>query len=714
MMLTLIVSVTTWAAEPYFEVLRGSFQSGNVTVKVTFPGAADLEVGTTSLRHSDWDLEAHGWSPVAYDFYPTKEGNTMTVTFTGFTPLTGDLKYSVQSWDLKVDGVSYSSEIVAKAAMPYAEVANGDLSIGGNVTIDVTFPTFTSASAYPASWKNAALRYDGADVATSAMNQITNTGKTLHIPFNLAASPGSDLSLYIVNLPSGYVQDNGEDVYVEYNVSFGSAPSVDPGDEPGGNEPGGEEPGGEEPGVPVELANYFWVENLSEDATTISNLGKNVEYTSTPAVTDSWMNLDYQIDLAAHKKVYLRATAGGNTNMSGAIAVGGVGSTLNGNDEWVPFDTRVPYKVGGDITTLLNANGNVMALPAPEDSYGNTFGVFQNFFMNDTFLQDVSELVLPSTTLTENCYARMFNGCTNITTAPVLPATVLVNKCYDYMFDGCSSLNYVEAYFSEWPQKSGGYSPYAATENWLNGVASTGTFKTHDWVENNYRYYSSTYPGGWEKELLSSMNISVSAVGYTTFYYDRQWVMPEGMEGYVAYDKYNNGSYDFIFEKVFDAGDIVPSNQPLVLKANAGTYTINFTNDEPTRNIYEDEYLEFGGSVLTKDLTDENDSSNYYWYALSLDENGENVGFYWMKDEGAAFTSAPFKAYLHISKSHFQNGSSVKGSFVFGDFEGEADGINAVVAPKQKTAGIYDLSGRRVNGNAQHGLYIINGKKVVK
>lgn len=719
LMLTLIVSVTTWAAEPYFEVVSGSFQSGNVTLKVTFPDATSLEIGTTSLRHTDWDLEAHGYSPVAYDFHPTKEGNTMTVTFTGFTHLAGDLKYSVQSWDLKADGVTYSSEIIAKAAIPYAEVASGDLSIGGNVTIDVTFPVFTSASAYPASWKNATLRYNGVDVATCAMDKITNTGKTLHIPFNLASSPGNNLSLYTVNLPYGYIQNNGVDVYVEYNVSFGTAPSVDPGDEPGGNEPGGEEPGGEEPGgeepeEPAELANYFWVENLSEDATTVSNLGKNIEYTSTPAIANSWVNLDYQIDLAAHEKVYLRASVAGNTNMSGAIAVGGVGSALNGNGEWVPFDTRVPYKVGGDITTLLNANGNVMVLPAPEGEGYSSRGVFEMFFNNDTYLQDVSELVLPSTTLSEYCYARMFNGCTNITTAPVLPATVLVNKCYDYMFDGCSSLNYVEAYFSEWPQKSGGYSPYAATENWLNGVASTGTFKTHDWVGNDYRYYGSTYPSGWEKELISSMNITVSAVGYTTFYYDRNWVMPEGMEGYVAYDKYNNGSYGFIFEKVFEAGDIVGWNQPLVLKANAGTYTINFTNDPATPFVNGDEYLEFGGSVLTKDLADEYDSSNYYWYALSLDQNGENVGFYWMKDEGAAFTSAPFKAYLHISKTHFQNGSSVKGSFVFGDFEGEADGINAAVAPKQQSNVIYDLSGRRVNGNAQHGLYIINGKKVIR
>lgn len=713
-LMLLVTSITTWAADPYFEVVSGSFQSGNVTLKVTFPDATSLEIGTTSLRHTDWDLEAHGYSPVAYDFHPTKEGNAMTVTFTGFTPLAGDLKYSVQSWDLKADGVKYSKEIVAKAAIPYAEVASGDLSIGGNVTIDVTFPTFISASAYPASWKNATLRYNGVAVATCAMDKITNTGKTLHIPFNLASSPGNNLSLYIVNLPSGYVQNNGEDVYVEYNVSFGTAPSVDPGEEPGGEEPGGEEPGGEEPEEPAELANYFWIENLSEDATTVTVFNKNLEYTSTPAVADSWEDFDFQVNLDAHAKVYLRASAEGNANMAGAIAVGEVYSTWNDNDELIDVDTRVPYKVGGDITTLLNANGNVMALPAPENTgYGYSNGVFENFFRGDIYLQDVSKLVLPSTTLAEYCYASMFYGCSNITTAPVLPATVLVNKCYDNMFNGCSSLNYVEACFSEWPQKSGGYSPYAATENWLNSVASEGTIKSHDWVRNDYRYYGSTYPSGWNREDLSSMNITVSAVGYTTFYYNRRWVMPEGMEGYIAYDKYNNGSYDFIFEKVFEAGDIVPWNQPLVLKANAGTYTINFTNDEPTPFVNGDEDWEFGGSVLTKDLADEYESSNYYWYALSL--NAENdpasVGFYWMKKEGAAYTSAPFKAYLHISKTHFP--SNAKTAYVFGDIENDVPtSINTAETPLQTSDAIYDLAGRRVM-KADKGIYVVNGRKVV-
>ena len=84
-----------------------------------------------------------------------------------------------------------------------------------------------------------------------------------------------------------------------------------------------------------------------------------------------------------------------------------------------------------------------------------------------------------------------------------------------------------------------------------------------------------------------------------------------------------------------------------------------------------------------------------------------------MKNEGAAFTSAPFKAYLHISKTHFDDGSSVKTTFLFDDAD-EADGIKDVAAPEQQAEGIFDLSGRRVSNTNQKGIYIINGKKVVK
>ena len=47
---------------------------------------------------------------------------------------------------------------------------------------------------------------------------------------------------------------------------------------------------------------------------------------------------------------------------------------------------------------------------------------------------------LPATTLANSCYYRMFIGCANLTTTPTLPATTLVSSCYEGMFSGCISL----------------------------------------------------------------------------------------------------------------------------------------------------------------------------------------------------------------------------------------------------------------------------------
>ena len=47
---------------------------------------------------------------------------------------------------------------------------------------------------------------------------------------------------------------------------------------------------------------------------------------------------------------------------------------------------------------------------------------------------------LTATTLTNSCYANMFYGCESLTQAPVLPATTLAEYCYDGMFQGCTSL----------------------------------------------------------------------------------------------------------------------------------------------------------------------------------------------------------------------------------------------------------------------------------
>ena len=141
---------------------------------------------------------------------------------------------------------------------------------------------------------------------------------------------------------------------------------------------------------------------------------------------------------------------------------------------------------------------------------------YNNMFNGCTSLTVASEL--PATTLANECYYYMFNGCTSLTTAPELPATTLAGGCYDYMFNGCTSLttapelqaptlvgycyyrmfqgctslNYIKCLATDISVSSG-------TSDWVNGVASSGTFvkaaSMNDWTTGN-----NGIPTGWTIE----------------------------------------------------------------------------------------------------------------------------------------------------------------------------------------------------------------------
>ena len=144
-------------------------------------------------------------------------------------------------------------------------------------------------------------------------------------------------------------------------------------------------------------------------------------------------------------------------------------------------------------------------------------GCYQNMFSNCSSLEVAP--ALPATTLAESCYAGMFNGCTSLATTPALPATELepycyagmfcgctslttapelpaeglIGYCYFNMFQGCSKLNYVKAAFTTTP----GVMSY--TTDWLDGVASTGTFVKNPNATWDVRGVSGV-PEGWTVE----------------------------------------------------------------------------------------------------------------------------------------------------------------------------------------------------------------------
>lgn len=139
-----------------------------------------------------------------------------------------------------------------------------------------------------------------------------------------------------------------------------------------------------------------------------------------------------------------------------------------------------------DCTSLVNAP-ELPATILAEDCY-------RGIFTGCTSLTTAPEL--PVTTLATYCYYGMFSGCTSLATAPELPATTLTRDCYESMFYGCSNLNYIKAMFTTRPSTS-------YTTNWVNGVASSGTF-----VKNAAATWDVTgvdgIPEGWTIQVAES------------------------------------------------------------------------------------------------------------------------------------------------------------------------------------------------------------------
>ena len=97
-------------------------------------------------------------------------------------------------------------------------------------------------------------------------------------------------------------------------------------------------------------------------------------------------------------------------------------------------DSNSDYDIGGNINSLVKVNFE-------NDTNCYIFYMSNTgFFQRKSKLKSAGNLILPATTLANNCYASMFRICSSLTTAPALPATTLADSCYESMFYNCTAL----------------------------------------------------------------------------------------------------------------------------------------------------------------------------------------------------------------------------------------------------------------------------------
>ena len=137
-------------------------------------------------------------------------------------------------------------------------------------------------------------------------------------------------------------------------------------------------------------------------------------------------------------------------------------------------------------------------------------GCYLGMFGGCISLTSVPEDMLPATTLALECYTDMFDGCTSLLAGPVLPAKQLVVGCYHGMFQNCSNLNYIKCLATDITAED-------CTQNWLDGVAGTGTF--HQAIGDIWPHPSADgIPEGWTSSFGNPLTLKIVTDGTISVY----------------------------------------------------------------------------------------------------------------------------------------------------------------------------------------------------
>ena len=220
---------------------------------------------------------------------------------------------------------------------------------------------------------------------------------------------------------------------------------------------------------------------------------------------------------------------------------------------------------------------------------------------------------------------------------------------------------------------------------------------------------TSNYPALQLYQKVTDLAISTLTNGYATFVTDVPYAMPKGACGYAVTVAPHVGV--ITKTEAYTEGSQVPAQTALLIGGASGTNYYPAVLKENVAATYSGEnYME--GKRTEDGYTSSLRGVDVYYYKLALNSDGK-PGFYYGKAGGEAFQlTKPTTAYLAVPK----NITPVNGYLI--DFEGETTGIDSIGQTDSNANGaIYNLNGIRLTQplrNLPKGVYIVNGKKVIK
>ena len=386
---------------------------------------------------------------------------------------------------------------------------------------------------------------------------------------------------------------------------------------------------------------YFTIESL-EDGNAIvwkcAGTGNSIIYWSSDkaswaVVTPSTSGTTITT-INKEQKIYIRRTGD-------AVASSG--------SNYCYFSTSKKYVVSGNIMSLIKGDSFANTNLTSSNSYA-----FAYLFYNSSSLISAEHLVLPNstcshcyyymfrsctglsvapkmpaTTLSESCYYGTYYGCSSLITAPKLPATTLTRNCCAYMFSNCSQLSYIQCLATD-------ISATNCTNQWLSGVASTGTFVKPSSM-SSWATGASGIPSGWSTATPISSHVEIEYLQSTGTQY---------------IDTSANAAADKRFE--------VDAQFTSTANAQVGTGNTASTNKAFVFGIYGSKWIfRCGGNSTTTGATADTsrhtfsvesgtgkvDSTTYSVAAYSGSTDGDNIWLFGRNNNGTINQPASMKIY---------------------------------------------------------------------
>ena len=202
--------------------------------------------------------------------------------------------------------------------------------------------------------------------------------------------------------------------------------------------------------------------------------------------------------------------------------------------------------------------------------------------------------------------------------------------------------------------------------------------------------------------------LTIGSNGYSTYYLENEnFKVPAGCTAYIITGITPSGKHGVpgtAHAQAFGAGKIIPKQTGFILQGTPSStieYQANVTGTE--ENVT--------GNLLVGTATEQEFSSAGYKYYILSNSGDQGLGFYKQGTrDGASIKLKPHRAGLRLPAGI----APAKGIIIdFDEAEPAVTAIDTPAADMPKKDIIYNLQGQRV-ARAEHGIYIINGKKVIK